>query len=121
MGPKCIVIAAAAMLLALLYGRAEGIILGYTTGNDYLQMQNQARQIWLLGAMDGIMAEDLEEQIEGKEPAKAPWLGDCIEGLEFMQIKAIFEKALRSQPEAWHAPAALIFRDRLHKFCVRRQ
>jgi len=119
---KCIGIgAAAAVSLSMLCGKAEsGVVLGYITGNDYLRMKVETRQFWLLGAIDGIMAEDLHRQIGSEKPARAPWLGDCIEDLGFMQIRAIFEKELKAKPEAWHAPAAQILRGRLHKFCAGR-
>lgn len=92
---------------------AQAIILGYITGNDYLQLDDNARLGWLVGVMDGIMAEStlITKDDQG------PWLGKCIVGLNTQQIKAIFEKKLSENPEEWHAPAAFIFREKMNDFC----
>lgn len=91
--------------------------LGYVTGNTYLTLDDNSRMGWLIGAMDGIMAEDFSANSRPNEP----WLGNCINGFSKEQIKAIFEKELQAKPEAWHAPAALIFRGQLFKFCAARK
>jgi hypothetical protein len=98
----------------LAHAQSSGITLGYLTCNDYLKLNDNDRIKWLTGAMDGIMAEST--YIE-KDP-KGPWLGRCIDGLSIEQIKAMFEKALNENPEGWHAPAAIIFRDKMHVFYI---
>ena len=40
----------------------DGVTLGYVTGNDYMKMDENSRTNWLIGVMDGIMAEDLFAQ-----------------------------------------------------------
>lgn len=92
---------------------AEGIVLGYLTGNAYQALDDGARMGWLVGVMDGIMAEDFTIN----SPPGGPWLGKCVEELDKEQLKAIFEKELQAKPQAWHAPAALIFRATLSRFC----
>lgn len=92
---------------------AEGIVLGYVTGKTYRALDDGARMGWLVGVMDGIMAEDFTIN----SPSKGSWLGKCVEELDKEQLKAIFEKELQAKPEAWHAPAALIFRATLSRFC----
>ena len=94
-----------------------GITLGYVTGNTYLTLDDNSRMGWLIGAMDGIMAED----ISVKSPPNGTWLGNCLDGLSKEQIKAIFEKELQTKPETWHTPAAFIFRNQLFKFCAARK
>lgn len=106
-------IAVVTLLLFLPALPAQAIILGYVTGNDYLKLDDNARLGWLIGAMDGIMAESTLI----KKDAQGPWLGRCIDGLDTQQIKAIFEKELSENPEGWHAPAALIFRGKMKDFC----
>jgi len=97
---------------------ADGIILGYVTGNKYLTMDEQSRKFWLIGAMDGIMAECVNPQNnKEKDIKKNTWLGRCIDGLSIEQIKGMFEKELKENPEAWHAPAALILRKKMQEFC----
>ena len=92
---------------------AHAIVLGYVTGNDYLKFDNENRVVWLIGVMDGIMAESTII----KKDDKGPWLGRCIDGLSKDQIKAMFEKELTQHPEGWHAPAGIIFRVKMKDFC----
>jgi len=92
---------------------AQAIILGYITGNEYLKLDDNEKLGWLIGVMDGIMAESIYIKKDGQ----GPWLGRCIDGLDTQQIKAIFEKKLRENPGEWHAPAALIFRGNMKDFC----
>jgi hypothetical protein len=136
MSPKFIsIILAATVFLCSLFGAttAGGVVLAYVTGTKYLQLTPDLRKAWMIGAMDGIMAENLEESRRAylehglswekateKAANSGPWLGDCIaEGYEIMQIKAMFEKELNRHPESWQAPAALILRQRLLEFCKR--
>ena len=105
-----------ALLMILLFlpiTNTQAIILGYITGNDYLRLDDNARLGWLVGVMDGIMADST--MVEKDE--KGPWLGRCIDGLSIQQIKAIFEKELNRNPEGWHAPAALSFIGKMREFC----
>ena len=107
--------ASIATLLFLATLPTHAVILGYVTGNDYLKLNQHDRMSWLVGAMDGIMAESAII----KKDKDDPWLGRCIRGLELEQIKAMFEKELSENPESWHAPAAFIFRDMMKEFCDR--
>jgi hypothetical protein len=116
------------LLMSLLYTVAhsdDNLTLGYVTGNDYMEMDEKSRTNWLIGVMDGIMAEDLLAQVpspssDKKEKIKEPWLGRCIEGIPMSQIKAMFEKELKDNPDGWNAPAALIFKTKFNKFCEKR-
>lgn len=92
---------------------ANAIVLGYVTGNDYLNMSEESRKNWLVGVMDGVMAES----IALVKDTNGPWLGRCVARYEMQQLKAIFEKELSSNPEGRHAPAAIIFRSRIAAFC----
>ena len=103
-----------ALLLLTNVTFAKGITLGYQTGTDYMKMDEHARDAWIVGALDGIMAESL---YSAKEMTKGSWLGNCIEGMDLTQIKAMFEKELKDKPEGWHAPAALILRTKFKSFC----
>jgi hypothetical protein len=94
---------------------ADGIFLGYATGHAYLKMGEESRQWWLIGATDGIIAESIHAK--SIDVTKGHWLGRCIEGLSIEQIRAMFEKELKEKPEAWHAPAALIFYGKMQDFC----
>jgi hypothetical protein len=94
---------------------AEDIGLGYVTGNTYFKMDEESRKWWFVGATDGIMAESISTK--NNDFKHATWLGRCIEGLSIEQIKAMFEKELKEKPEAWHAPAALIFHGKMQDFC----
>lgn len=90
-----------------------GVMLGYITGNDYMALSIKERQIWVIGVADGIMAEG----IESAKAAEGPWLGRCLRGIPGSQLVAILEKDLRDRPDSWHAPAALVFRGTMQKFC----
>lgn len=105
-----------ALLIILLFvavPNTQAVILGYITGNDYFKLDDNAKLGWLVGVMDGIMADSTT--VERSE--KGPWLGRCIDGLDTRQIKAMFEKELNQNPEGWHAPAALIFIGKMRDFC----
>jgi hypothetical protein len=95
----------------------DGVALGYITGNSYLKFSKVESNAWVVGVMDGIMAENFSI----KKDQNGSWLGRCIEGIPIEQIKAMFEQELQSKPEVWHAPAALVFRSRLEKFCQGRK
>ncbi len=108
-------IAAVTLLAAITFSvnADEGIALGYVTGNKYMKLSDNERSTWLIGVLDGLMAEDLML----RDDMKGPWVGRCIKGLPTSQIKAVFEKELLAKPESWHAPAAVIFRARMEQFC----
>lgn len=105
----------------------DGVILGIIQGNDYLKLSENRKTTWIIGVMDGIMAESLEHsrlfisknKRTGIEEAEIEgvWLGNCLYVYHVSQIQAIFEKELLKNPEAWSAPAALIFRQRFDKYC----
>lgn len=88
------------------------------------------KQTWLMGAMDGIMAESIAVNGElyragALDPIKGTingtgyeaWFGNCFERYDFDQLKAVFEKKLENNPESWHVPAALTFRHTMMDFC----
>ena len=75
------------VLLLVFVQPAHSVIMGYTIGSDYVKFSEKSRIDWLTGAMDGIMAESTYINISKAE--QGTWLGRCIEGLEFEQIKAI--------------------------------
>ena len=108
------------LFLLLMFSSASiaegGITLGYVTGNSYLKLSESERTSWVIGTMDGIMAESA---LTTKD-LKGPWFGRCIQGLPVSQIKAMFEQELQSHPDSWHAPAAFAFRDRFITFCQSR-
>ena len=92
---------------------ANAVVLGFVTGSDYIKMKTDAQTSWVVGVMDGIM----EESISQKPGALEPWLGSCVKRHDWQQLKALFEKELNANPESWHAPAALIYRSTINKFC----
>jgi len=104
------------------YGDDDVIVLSFFSGNDYLEMSKEIQEAWLYGVMDGIMAESEHAYAftpEGNSEGDSVWLGRCIhrKNLPMSQIKAIFEKRLKSKPEEWQAPAAFIFLGRFRDFC----
>lgn len=100
------------LIILLLAGSVSAVSLGYVTGNDYIKMKGNDKSAWLVGAIDGIIAESISNSRE-----TTPWLSSCIAQHELNQIKAIFEKELDENPESRHAPAAFIFRKRIADFC----
>lgn len=89
------------------------IVLGYLTGNDYMRLSGERRRDWLIGALDGMMAESVAVT---KDPG-GPWIGRCVGKMDNSQAQAIFEKEMAAKPESWHAPAAFILRASLHASC----
>lgn len=99
--------------LMFVWCNAASVALGYVTGSDYVDMSdNEKKGVWLMGVLDGTIAESLPGSGE-----TGPWLATCIREHEFRQLRAIFESYLRANPEDWHAPAAIIARGRLKEFC----
>lgn len=101
------------ILFLLLSMNANAVILGYITGSDYVKMNSQAKSNWIVGVMDGIMAESLSS----KSDALGPWLGRCVKKHDMQQLKAVFEKKLNNNPESWHIPAALVYQSTIKEFC----
>jgi hypothetical protein len=105
-----VIMAVAAGLMPL---PSSAVVLGYITGNDYMKLSNEQRTGWLVGALDGMMAESIAVT---NDPS-GPWLGRCVGKMETSQVQAIFEQELTAKPEGWHAPAAIILRARLFAVC----
>lgn len=104
----------AIFLLTTLPAYSEGgVVLGFITGNKYMDMNENDKVVFIVGAMDGIMVKSLEYDKEKKEP----WLGTSVKGITIAQIQAVFEKELKENPEWWHAVAAMIFRSKMIKYC----
>ena len=103
----------------------DGVFLGYVSGNDYMKLDENSKESWLIGVMDGIIAEDFlanaTASLSNKKENIDPWLGRCTSGRPLSQIKAMFEKELQDHPDKWHAPAALIFRDKFEKYCKKKR
>ena len=90
--------------------------LGYITGNKYQELSEADQTTWVVGVLDGIIAEDTFKRKSGD--ASIPWLSNCYDsGYELIQIKAIFEKYLKENPESWTAPAAFILRQQIYSSC----
>ena len=81
------------------------------TGNEYNKLSDNDRTIWLIGVADGLITADL---ISSKSQ---PPLVKCLAELEWEQIRAIFEKNLKENPEKWNFPAAFSFRQTFNKHC----
>ena len=96
---------------------AESISLGMVTASQYLKDNENDKVTYLIGVIDGISIE----AFKSANKAETPWLAKCIESLEISQVKTVFEKRLHEKPEARNAPAALIFRDAMEKFCEKRK
>lgn len=96
---------------------AESVLLGIITGSQYLKDNANDRVNYLIGVIDGILIEAFKRG----NKAETPWLAKCIENLEISQVKGVFEKRLNDKSETLQAPAALIFRDAMEKFCEKRK
>lgn len=93
--------------------QSSAVVLGYVTGSDDMKLGSEQRMNWLIGALDGMMAESAAVT----KNAKGPWVGRCVGNMENSQVRTIFERELAAKPESWHAPAAFILRASLQAAC----
>lgn len=102
-----------AVTVGLMPQRSSAVVLGYVTGKDYMKLSSEQRMGWLVGALDGMMAES----VAVTKDANGPWLGRCVGKMQNSEVQAIFEKEIAANPDSWHAPAAFILRASLHTTC----
>ena len=81
------------------------------TGNEYRVLSQVQKESWLVGAVDGLLTAQLT--ITNKQPE----LAVCLAKIPVSQQRAIFEKALESDPERWNFPAAFKLLDVFNKYC----
>lgn len=81
------------------------------TGNEYRNLGDTERSVWVTGVADGLLTEQLIRT--GEQPA----LARCLAQYTTNQIVAIFDKHLGENPESWNHPAAFSFRFKFHGLC----
>ena len=91
----------------------NSVVLGYITGTDYLKLNKESQTSWVMGSIDGMLAQSIRSKSQNFE-----LISFCIKKYEFEQLFAVFENDLKSEPESWHAPAAFTLKTSLEKFCA---
>ena len=62
--------------------------LGYITGNKYQELSEADQTTWVVGVLDGIIAEDTFKRKSGD--ASIPWLSNCYDsGYELIPFEEI--------------------------------
>jgi hypothetical protein len=103
---------ACVVALVPLYGSA-------VTGNSYQRLSQSLRYTWIVGVTEGILTVQLFEANQNPPFDKNPPIVRCLNDLEAQQIQAIFEKALKNNPEKWQFPASYLFYQTFHSYCAK--
>jgi len=90
-----------------------GIPHGFLTGNDYLQEPDTQRQGYVEGLVDGLFMSPAF----GADEAVVLRFKACTQPMKSPQIKAIFEKYLRDNPQIWHDDAQVLFWQAMIQAC----
>jgi len=87
-------------------------------GNEYLALNESEQDGYVLGMLDALIFESIADkgrkmqaEKEGKTyPNKnAGWFSECVANMTALQLKAIFDKYLRENPEWWNRPGYVLF------------
>lgn len=73
---------------------------GFCTGQDYIEMSEDDKALYVMGAFDGMLAATLFQAPINK----VEWLVDSAKGMTNVQIAAILSKYLKDNPAQWHMP-----------------
>lgn len=94
-------------------GRAQSMVFvprGFYTGNTYREMPAIGKLAYTTGMIDGLLLA----RVFGADTA---WIGKCTDGMQNLQIKAMFDRQLEAKPEQWHQGANQIMKDALLNRC----
>ena len=70
---------------------------GLVTGNIYRGLTQELKIMYVTGLLDGMYATPMFSTINNKEE----WLVDCMEGINTLQVMAIFDNYLEDNPLTW--------------------
>lgn len=74
------------------------IRIGFGTGLDYIEMNENQKQAYMMGAINGMLVSP----IFGASKEKLDWLENFISGMSSMQAAAILTKFLNDNPGKWN-------------------
>jgi Ssp1 endopeptidase immunity protein Rap1a len=105
MNGKSFIIIGFLLLSTEVYAQPVRIHNGAVTGEEYLRLEDRARQSYVMGLIDGIFLAPL---LGGSEQRSSK-LGTCVEGsgvgMTGVQLDAILSKYLKDNPGRWHESA----------------
>lgn len=81
------------------------------SGNQYLDSNESVQIGYIIGAVDYRIVSEVVNKGEKSQTEK------CVKDLPYKQIKAMFDKELRDNPERWNLPASFILGLILNSFC----
>ena len=88
---------------------------GTITTQEYLDMPQGARKVYVMGLMDGLFLAPMFGA-----PANNKWrtaIQTCVEGKPVSQLMSIIEKYMKAHPEVWHADAHFEAYNALSRAC----
>ena len=97
---KSLIIIGFLVLSRGVYAQPVWIENGFLTGEQYLRLEQRARNTYVMGLIDGIFLAPLF----GGSEQRTRNLGTCVEGMTNSQLDAILSKYLNENPSRWHEP-----------------
>ena len=86
------------------FAKTVNIQNGFLTGNDYRGLDAISKNMYVTGLIDGMFLAPFY----GASEKEVSYLAKCTEGMTASQIRAIFDKYLKNNPEKWHQNMHLI-------------
>lgn len=88
------------LLLLIAAGQESGVMVhnGMGNGQDFLEWSANQRNIYAMGAINGILLSPLF----GAPKDGVRWLEDCTEGMTNHQISEIIGQYIQQHPAEWH-------------------
>ncbi|MDY6993906.1 MAG: hypothetical protein SVR94_15065 [Pseudomonadota bacterium] len=71
---------------------------GFLTGNDFRILDDISKNMYVTGLIDGMFLAPFY----GAPEKQVNHLAKCTEGMTASQVRAIFDKYIKNNPEKWH-------------------
>ena len=91
----------------------------WITGNEYRQMPESQRVVYVMGLLDGIKISPFFGAPSGPEGPEGVLARQyyCTKGMSNYQLEAILQKFLNEHPERWHDDIHTLFYGALDSAC----
>ena len=83
---------------------------GFSTGQDYLKMDEAQRRAYAIGALNGITLASFF----GAPRDKLQWIESYTQGMTDIQVAAIIYKYIQDNPGRWHDGLNLLTYSAIH-------
>jgi hypothetical protein len=71
---------------------------GFYAGNDYRELHEGQRRVYVSGVIEGMLLAPLY----GAPKSRMSWLESCAVGMSDKQVTAIVDKFMDEHPARWH-------------------